>query len=251
MLECPSLVATPCVTRTRRCRSSRSGVADCMVQLDHGAVNTDVSARAPAPHPDLEPRPPAHALRGFEQFCNRHPPRRPEQRGTPAAHDRNRSPIPAGSITLTSGDRTDSVASSTSTHMPLARTGLSAPTGRRVVVRARPGRLTAVEVRAQGQVPLGGEPPGDLLGGGVVPGHVVDHHDATERPRGPAGARGTPRRCPPDGRRRRWSRPASRRTCDPFVPCRCPAGMASTDRLPLRGVGLWIVLYLIAMVCLS
>src|SRR5579875_109249 len=56
------------------------------------------------------------------------------------------------------------------------------------VVRARPRRLAGVEVGAHSEIPVGREPPGDLPGGLVVAGHVVDHHHPTgalvvERPR--------------------------------------------------------------------
>jgi hypothetical protein len=60
-----------------------------------------------------------HALREFEAFYNEHRPHRALHGAAPCAHDRNRSPIPAGSTTSTSGDKIDSPASFTSTHMQL------------------------------------------------------------------------------------------------------------------------------------
>ena len=51
----------------------------------------------------------------------------------------------------------------------------------RGVVGAGPGGLAGVQVGADGQVAVGGEPPGDLLGRLVVAGHVVDHHHPTGR----------------------------------------------------------------------
>jgi hypothetical protein len=60
-----------------------------------------------------------HALREFALFYNGHRPIGPYTQQHLCVHNRNRSPMPADSTTSTSGDKTDSPASSTSTHMPL------------------------------------------------------------------------------------------------------------------------------------
>ena len=71
------------------------------------------------------------------------------------------------------GDRARDVAD-----QPVVRHPALGPRRRRRVVRAGPGRLAVVQVRADGQVAVRGELPGDLLAALVVPGHVMDHDHA-------------------------------------------------------------------------
>ena len=54
------------------------------------------------------------------------------------------------------------------------------PDDGRGVVGGGSRRLAAVEVRADGEVAVRRELPGDLLHPLVLAGHVVDHHDAAE-----------------------------------------------------------------------
>jgi len=64
---------------------------------------------------------------------------------------------------------------------PVLRHATGRPYHRGRVVGAGPRRVPPVEVRADRGVPVGREPPHHLLGGLVVPGHVVDDHHATDR----------------------------------------------------------------------
>ena len=83
---------------------------------------------------------------------------------------------------------------------PLVGHAALGPGGGGGVVGAGPGRLPEVEVGADGQVAVGGELPGDLLGPLVVAGHVVDHHHPTGRGRrrgaGPDRPRSVSPPCP-------------------------------------------------------
>jgi hypothetical protein len=63
---------------------------------------------------------------------------------------------------------------------PLVGHSSERPDDSRGVVRGGSRRFPAVEVRADGQIAMRREFPGDLLHSLVVAGHVVDHHNAAK-----------------------------------------------------------------------
>jgi putative transposase len=77
------------------------------MKLDHGEVGTDLPARAPGPHSDLEPRPPPRVPPGeFEAFHNEHRPHRAPHGAAPLRPRPQPITNPPGSTTSTSGDKT-------------------------------------------------------------------------------------------------------------------------------------------------